>query len=74
MPFQRFNLSANLTTAYYMPYDYHHKWFMVPTHKNLKGQLICITHELFHLYDIQKNGERSYEEKEKSVEKFMDGR
>ena len=69
-PFQKFNLAANLTTAYYMPYDYSHKWFMAPTHKNLNGQLICIIHELFHFYDIQKNGERGYEEKEKALEEF----
>jgi len=69
-PFQKFNLTASLTTAYYMPYDYQHKWFMVPTHKNLNGQIICIIHEIFHFYDIQKNGERSYEEKEKALEIF----
>lgn len=66
-----FDLAINLTTAYYMPYDFKHKWFMVPTHKNLNDQMECFIHELFHLCDIQKNGDMPYEEKERRVEKFL---
>lgn len=66
-----FDLTVNLTTAYYMPYDFEHKWFMVPTHKNLDDQMKCFVHELFHLCDIYKNGDLPYEEKERRVEKFL---
>ena len=71
MPVPEFDLAVNLTTAYYMPYDFQHKWFMIPTHKNLDGQMKCFIHELFHLCDIYKNGDLPYEEKERRVEKFL---
>jgi hypothetical protein len=71
LPFKKFKLIVHLTTAYLMPYDFQDKWFMIPTHKNIDNQMKCFTHELFHLYDIQKNAPLHYQELEKRVNKFL---
>ena len=65
------NFKADLTTAYIMPYDYKGKWFMIPTHKNISGQLRVIAHELFHLYHISKEPKISTIKLEKEVSNFL---
>jgi len=66
------DFTANLTTAYYMPYDERYNWFMIPTHKSISEQLRCIIHELFHLYQKEINPLLSYVEREKEVNLFLD--
>lgn len=71
IPYRTINFKASLTTAYIMPYDYKDKWFMIPTHKNLAGQLKVLTHELFHLYHLSKNPRLPKDESEQEVNQFL---
>lgn len=71
IPFEKFDLKVNLTTAYLMPYDFKDKWLMVPTHKKLDKQMECLTHELFHLYQVKKNPNITDEKREKEAGEFL---
>ncbi|MDZ7798281.1 MAG: hypothetical protein U5L76_01535 [Patescibacteria group bacterium] len=70
-PFSKIDFKANLTTAYLMPYDYKDKWFMIPTHKGIEDQILCLIHELFHLYQVKKNPNMNEVKKEKEVKDFL---
>lgn len=71
MPNKKFNFKVNLTTAYLMPYSFKDRWFMVPTHKKIQGQIECMVHELFHLYHLKKDPRAKYEELERKVQDFL---
>jgi len=71
MPFEKFDFKVSLTTAYLIPYDYQDKWFMVPTHKGIDEQIECVIHELFHLYQLNRNPTTLRDELEQEVEKFL---
>jgi len=70
-PFTKIDFKANLTTSYLMPYDSKDRWFMISTHKDLEDQIVCLIHELFHLYQLKKNPSMSKIEREKEVEDFL---
>lgn len=71
MPFSLLDARADLTTAYFMPYDVHDRWFMIPATKPLDIQLRTIVHELFHLYHLQRNPNAARNGLEETVERFL---
>jgi predicted RNA-binding protein Jag len=71
VPFEKIDFKVNLTTAYLMPYDKRHNWFMIPTHKKLEEQIKSIAHELFHLYHLKNSPSLPQEKLEKEVQRFL---
>ncbi len=66
-----FSAKANLTTAYKMPYDHRHWWFMIQANKPLPWQIRNIVHELFHLFHLQCDPSATKEILESTVEIFL---